>query len=237
MGYRKTAFSVGEYYHVYNRGVDKRIIFTSTYEYNRFMLLLYLCNTSHPLNLRDILNKGLSFDKLFGHARGKSLVSIGAYCLMPNHFHILVKEVTEGGITNFMRKAGTAYSSFFNHSHERTGALFQGRFRAEHVNKDRYLKYLFSYIHLNPVKLINSQWKKNGIRNRKRALAHLDAYHHSSFLDYKNENRAQSSILNRADFPDYFVSRSDFESHIDDFLSFQKKADAGDSENPRTVLG
>lgn len=221
MGYRKISFAVGEYYHIYNRGVDKRTIFTSTYEYNRFILLLYLCNTSQPLDIREILSEGSSFGEMFGRKRGEPLVSIGAYCLMSNHFHLLVKEITERGITNFMRKVCTAYSAFFNRSHERTGVLFQGRFKAEHVNEDRYFKYMFSYIHLNPVKLIDSRWKKNGIKNRKRARAYLDSYYHSSFLDYKGEKRAQSSILSRADFPDYFVLRSDFESHVDDFISFR----------------
>jgi len=221
MGYRKTPFAVDEYYHLYNRGVDKRIIFTNTYEYNRFVLLLYLCNTSHSLNTRDILKKGESFDKVFEYERGEPLTSIGAYCLMPNHFHILAKEVTEGGITNFIRKIATAYSSFFNRSHERSGALFQGRFKAEHIDNDRYLKYLFSYIHLNPVKLIDSQWKKDRMQNRKRTRAYLDSYPHSSFLDYKGEKRARSAILSCSDFPRYFSSRSDFESHVEDFLTLQ----------------
>ena len=220
MGYRKISLAVGEYYHIYNRGVDKRALFTSTHEYNRFILLLYLCNTPHPLDIREIFSKGRSFGELFGHERGELLVSIGAYCLMPNHFHILIKEITEGGITNFMRKVGTAYAAFFNRSHERTGILFQGRFKAEHVNEDRYLKYLFSYIHLNPIKLIDFQWKENGIKDKKRARAYINSYHYSSFLDYKGEKRAQSSILSRADFPDYFILRSDFKSHVDDFLSF-----------------
>jgi len=95
--------------------------------------------------------------------RGEQLVNIVTYCLMSNHFHLLIYEKTEGGISKFMQKVTTAYTMYFNKSKQRTGALFQGKFKAKHASiNDNYLKYLVAYIHLNPIKLIDAQWKENG---------------------------------------------------------------------------
>lgn len=218
---RKLSFAIDEYYHLYNRGVEKRKIFLNDYESRRFVILLYLCNSRNALDMRELQNEGRTFGDYFLVDRGVPLVDIGAYCLMPNHFHLLVKEIVEGGITEFMRKVGTAYSTFFNKAHERTGSLFQGRFKAQHASTDRYLKYLFSYIHLNPVKLFDPQWKENGISNRVGAKEYLQNYEFSSLFDYQGKLRPQLQLLNKDSFPGYFLSRSDFDSHIEDFLSFR----------------
>ena len=90
---------------------------------------------------------------------------------MPNHFHILVKEKIENGISKFMGKLTTGYSMYFNKRYDRTGSLFQGVFKSVHADSDEYLKYLFAYIHLNPIKLINPEWKENGIKDKNRANA------------------------------------------------------------------
>ena len=164
-------FSEGEYYHVYNRGVDKRDIYLDNADRLRFNRLLHIANSTKPVVYK--LVQRLPLDKV---EVGERLVAIGAYCLMPNHFHLLVKEIKEGGITSFMEKLMTGYSKYFNKRNNRTGALFQGRFKAEHVDRDEYLKYLYAYIHLNPVKLIDSDWKEKGISNLSKAKKYFGEY-------------------------------------------------------------
>src|SRR3989338_8322180 len=167
---RNLEFSIDEYYHLYNRGVEKRVIFEDKNDYSRFVGLLYACNSEVSFNARE-LNKGETFAEtvLREADREEPLVSIGAYSLMPNHFHLLVKEIKEGGISAFMQKLSTAYTMYFNKKRSRSGVLFQGVFKSQHINSDEYLKYLFSYIHLNPIKLVESGWKDFGIKNKKRA--------------------------------------------------------------------
>ena len=154
---RGITFSAGEYYHIYNRGVEKRHIFETNADRKRFLRLLYVCNGSKPVIMRDC--QGLPLVEI---DKGEDLVGMGAYCLMPNHFHLLIRETVDGGISKFMSKLTTAYSMYFNKRYDRKGTLFEKPFRARHIDDDNYLKYLFSYIHLNPVKMIDPAWKERG---------------------------------------------------------------------------
>ncbi len=209
---RKITFSKGEYYHIYNRGVDKRTIFERELDYNRFMILLYLCNGTQPVNLWLIksLKGGTLQSRLNEIDRGSPLVALGTYALMPNHFHILAREIRHNGITSFMRKLTTAYTMYFNVSRERDGALFQGTFKARHASSDQYLKHLFAYIHLNPSALT----KENKYR-------FLKTYEYSSYPDYLNTTRAWNSILTTSEFPDYFPKPEDMERMIKEWISIE----------------
>src|SRR3989344_3256883 len=111
---RKDPFVTEEYYHIYNRGVDKRVIFKTKKDYERFIMLLYIANSSSSFRLDDLINKqNKKFTEILLLDKGKPLVSIGAWCLMTNHFHLLVRQEVDGGITKFMRKLGVGYSMFF----------------------------------------------------------------------------------------------------------------------------
>lgn len=213
---RKIEFSEGEFYHIYNRGADKIDIFVNDSDKDRFLKLLFVCNNIEPITFRSI--KNLSLEKI---ERGETLVDIGAYCLMSNHFHLLLREKTGDGITVFMKKLLTAYSMYFNTKHERTGVLFQGRFKAEHADSDEYLKYLFSYIHLNPVKMIDAKWRENGIVNHSKAERFLEKYEYSSYLDYLNYTRDKNLILNKKTFPSYFGKPNDFKECVREWLLFK----------------
>ncbi len=217
---RNIVFSVGEYYHIYNRGVDKRQIYLDNGDWERMLKLLYVANSIKPFVYRDIQNKPLG-----DIDRGEQLVAIGAYCLMPNHFHILIKETAEGGITSFMEKLTTAYSMYFNKRSKRTGFLFEGNFKAEHVDRDEYLKYLYAYIHLNPVKIIEPTWKEEGIENVDAAKKYLEGYRYSSYEDYTRGKREESAILTPQEFPDYFEERGDFEHYVQDWLQYKDEVD------------
>lgn len=214
---RPITFSTGEFYHVYNRGTEKRKIFLSRYDYKRFIALLYLSNSTNSVRI-EIGKKSL--DELFHIDRDQTLVDIGAYCLMPNHFHILIHEKVENGLSHFMQKLTTAYTMYFNKKNERSGNLFQGVFKAEHANKDEYLKYLFAYIHLNPVKLIESKWKETGIKDQSKAKKFLENYLYSSYLECTGKSRKEKKILTPEAFPSYFENTNEFQKMVSFWLNF-----------------
>ncbi|MBI2120388.1 MAG: transposase [Parcubacteria group bacterium] len=213
---RKFSFSVDEYYHIYNRGTDKRLVFLDNADRDRFVRLLFVSNSTKPVVFRNI--KHLPYSDI---DKGDSIVAIGAYCLMPNHFHLLVRETMSGGISAFMGKLLTAYSAYFNKKYQRTGALFESTFRAQHVDNDNYLKYLFAYIHLNPVKLTEPDWKEKGIVNIKAVSRKLSEYHYSSYDEYIGAEREESAILSKEVFPEYFIKQTNFQDFVRDWLEYR----------------
>ncbi len=214
---RKISFAVDEYYHVYNRGVEKRLIFLDKNDKDRFLRLLFLANSTKPVVYKLVQRQPL--DKV---DRGGKLVAIGAYCLMPNHFHLLLKETTEGGMSLFMEKLTTSYAKYFNKKYQRVGPLFQSRFKAGHLTRDEQLKYLYAYIHLNPVKLLEPEWRENGIIDKERTKRYLEAYWYSSYQDYAGMDRGESVILSNEQFPEYFSNSHDFEGVMKDWLEFRE---------------
>ncbi len=211
---RKIVFSEDEFYHVYNRGVEKRLIFRSDKDKQRFLKLLYVCNRDKKVDFKEVAN--LQYSEI---EKCDPIVAIGAYCLMGNHFHLLLKEIKKGGISSFMSKLSTAYVMYFNKKYNRTGPLFQGRFKAEHCVRDEHLKYLYAYIHLNPVKIICPNWKTEGIDDFKVTRKHLDSYMFSSYHDYLGVKREESLILDPYSFPDYF-SEGSFENFINFWINY-----------------
>ena len=221
---RKFQFSIGEFYHLYNRGNDKRAIFLDDSDKERFTKLLFLCNSPNSFVFRDLTEvEPMRIIHTIGSTYGKTkdvIVDIGAYCLMSNHFHILVHERQENGISQFMQKLSTAYTMYFNKKYKRSGALFGGRFRATRADEDRYLEYLFAYIHLNPIKLIDPDWKERGISDIERSKKFLEQYLYSSYWDYIGRERQEAIILNRSAFPEYFQSPKEFDQFLSSWLAF-----------------
>jgi len=213
---RTFSFAPDEFYHIYNRGTEKRNIFMSRSDQDRFLSLLYFANQNEPADLKL---QGSTLSKIIEKKIGTPLVEIVAYCLMPNHFHLLIREVEEGGISKFMQKVTTGYTMYFNKRHDRSGSLFQGRFKATHIADDRYLRYLISYIHLNPVKLIEPKWKETGIADKVRAEQYLETYAPSSYLDYLDKKRSENMILSREALPEYFSSGADFKTFVTEWLT------------------
>ena len=127
--YRKTPFAEKEHYHIYSRGVEKRKIFLNEKDYYRFTALLYIMNQNLPFRMDNFLQKN-KLENIFEEEKEKPLVSILSYCLMPNHFHLILYEHTENGISKFMGKLLTAYSMYFNKKYAHSGVLFQGRFKS-----------------------------------------------------------------------------------------------------------
>ena len=145
-----------------------------------------------------------------------------AFSFMPNHLHLLLRQLVDNGISKFMQKLTTAYVMYYNKKYKHTGGLFEGKFKSEHVSEERYLKYLFSYIHLNPIKLIQKDWKEVGVKNKKETLEYLYNYQYSSYLDYLGIERIQNNILNKETFPKYFPNKKSFTKEIFEWLNYNK---------------
>ncbi len=140
---------INNYYHIYSRGVNKCDIFLDHADYKRFEKYLTLCNTKLNIKFENI-----SYIKI----KEFELVHIVSYCLMPNHFHLILQEKIEGGISLFIQKILSGYTLYFNKKHERIGALFGTRFKDKIIDNDIYFKQLIFYIYNNPLKLIKNDY-------------------------------------------------------------------------------
>ena len=189
---RKLRFGVEERYHCYSRGVDKRVVFVDEYDRKRFGALLYLLNNNISFRHREYEFT----NEVFSSPRSVQLVAIEAYALMPNHYHLILREIIEGGISTFMQKLGTAYTMYFNAKYERAGNLFVKPFRAKHIIDDRYFQHLVRYIHLNPAELFEHSYKQGRVLDLHALERDLLEYPHSSLPDYLGIDRPERAIIN-----------------------------------------
>lgn len=182
-------------YHIYNRGVEKRKIFLDNQDYFRFIHDLFEFNDEAMAGRFKNIRGSTSDPGVLDLEKKQDLiVEILAFCLMPNHFHILLRQLSNDGIVKFMQKLGTGYSMYFNEKNQRVGGLFQGRFKAVLVDNESYFIYLPYYIHSNPLDLIMPEWKEKGIRDWKKASHFLESYRWSSYLDYIDKKNFPSVI-------------------------------------------
>ncbi len=231
----RNPISVGEWYHCFNRGVDKRRVFQTKEDYERFLALMYVCNGMKSNIVSDRRDTSLfsilSDEKL---ERGKLLVDIGAYALMPNHVHFAVRETCEGGIASFMRKLFTGYTMFFNRKNERSGALFEGAYKSKHIHDDAYFKQVIAYIHLNPAELFEKQWKE-GVAHIGRLKENLLSYPYASTKDFFGGKRLEGKIVSSvADLYDKLPTISNI--LIDAREYYQENTANGGGETSRRVI-
>ena len=218
---RKDIFVSEEYYHIYNRGVEKRNIFLNDADRWRFLTLLLVLQgkTTIPQIGRTVsLVKHLVFDKtsfteeyeILKDALVNRTIKLVCFCLMPNHFHLILQQIEDAGISNFMQRLGDAYTKYFNIKYERSGHLFGGVFQSRLIDQNEYLTYISAYIHLNPREL--KKWCKKEYQ-----------YPWSSFQDYDMQNRwgaflETSVIMNQFQKGEYqkFVTKSDIKNTVED---------------------
>ena len=214
---RKFSFVAGELYHVYNRGIEKRTIFREQPDSIRFQNLLYLCNSRKRLVYKLIQGAPLDYE------RGEPLVEILGYALMPNHLHIIAKESQNGGVSTFMGKVSTAYTMYFNTKYERTGGLMCRPFRAKHILDDDYLRWLFSYVHLNPVDLCVNGWKQQRDVDVELVSNFLRGFPFSSYVDYFDSGtvRPAGKILSRGSMPIDISEIESVQQMLEEYGSFQ----------------
>ncbi|MGM0439384.1 MAG: transposase [Patescibacteria group bacterium] len=179
---------IGGYYHIYNRGVDKRTIFNEERDRWRFLQALTLFNSTenYEKTLWNLENKkeGANMKTLREFLSDKNddpLVEIIADCLMDNHYHLLLKEITENGISKFMQKLGTSYTMYFNKKYDRSGSLFQGGYKSVKVETNKYLKYLLVYINvINPAEIVQPDLKQVGAKNIDKIMDFVADYNWST---------------------------------------------------------
>ena len=193
----------GEIYHIVVRGVGDSLIFKDINDYYRGIFSLYEFNNTNPVSIvkrrQEIQTIKKKFREQFSTKKRRELfsskslemvdkrnhmVEVLAFCFMPNHIHLLLRQIKDDGITQFMRKFGAGYAAYFNKRYNRQGHLFQSRFRAVHVKNDEQLKTVFVYIHSNGISLIEPKWKEVGIKNPKKVIKFLEDYKWSSYQDY-----------------------------------------------------
>lgn len=154
-------FITGCYYHLYNRGVEKRKVFLDKFDHLRFLETInFYRYTPVPMKLSDFRRGVIKWKKI---EQQEELVRIYCYCLMPNHVHLLVQQLRDNGITDFIRKTFNSFTKFFNTKYERVGPLFQGPFKAKLIEDEEYLLQLTKYIHKNPqgLEFPHGVWEAN----------------------------------------------------------------------------
>jgi putative transposase len=156
---------------------------------------------------------------------GNPIVSIHAWTLMPNHFHLVLSELVEGGISLFMKSLAGAYVKYFNKKHNRTGTLFEGRFKSKHAESDKYAKYLFAYVSLNRIKLVpgESKWREQGIGDMGKIKKFIDTDERSSLFDYlyNDSPRLFSMIILKDFYKNYFFNKKFVEREIFSWLKLK----------------
>ncbi len=215
MARRKTVLATNQLYHVFNRGVNRNPIFSSPKDYERLLLTLrYYRTQSVPVKLSRYLTMSIEERERFDlhiyntNASQNKLVEIVAYCLMPNHFHLLLRQVADSGISDYLRLVTNSYTRYFNTRHERTGTLVQGAFKAVHVETDDQLMHLSRYIHLNPV--AGTVIKLNDVSDFPWSSLH-------EYLHVKD-----NSLSNPKSVLELFDGKSAYEKFVLDFADFQQ---------------
>ncbi len=175
-----------ELYHALNRGVDGRDLFKDDRDRIRFVHDLFEFNDRKPAPHTCLPSKIGGF--VNPHIR-KRLVDIHGWCIMQNHYHLILSERIEGGISLFLRKLNVGYANYFNARYSRIGTLFQGRTKKILIEHHAHFLYILHYVHLNPLDYLHGaeKWRersKAGIKNTRSALLYLDEYRWSSYLDY-----------------------------------------------------
>lgn len=215
---KRPKFIKGEIYHIILRGIENRKIFLNNKDRLRFIYNLIEFNDEAPVfhNFRKFQKfikafgrdniptkrgeKGvISFtemDKKRKEKKKRSIIEILAICLMPNHVHLLVRQLTKNGISLFFQKMG-GYSTYFNKKYNRFGSLFQRPFKAVHIKTQEQLEIVICYIHTNPVELIEPKWKEKGIKNLKRAEKFIENYKWSSLGIFLGKENLLSEAINR----------------------------------------
>ena len=211
---REIPLVTGEIYHIVNRGTASQTIFSSQRHYQRALeIMLYYQNQKPPLRYSyfSALSPSVKVEKLAQLKNTKEfLVEILAYCLMPNHFHFLLKQLVDNGISNYLSKFSNSYTRYFNTKHNRVGPLLQGKFKSIQVENENQLLHLSRYIHLNPF--------SSGIVKH---LKDLQDYPYSSLSEHLGLNNNQ--YCSKDMILSYFKSTNAYRDFIFDQAYFQRE--------------
>lgn len=191
-----------QFYHIYNRGVEKRRIFENRRTYTRFLQALSYYQLEGPKPKFSNFIKYKSFEL----NPTKKIVGIICYCLMPNHFHFLLKQLKEGGVSEFIGKLTNSYTKYYNIKFDRIGPLLQGQFKAVLIESDEQLVHVSRYIHLNPVSSF--------------LVKKPEDYEWSSYDEYLNNNKG---ICSKEVILNFFKSVADYKNFVDDQIAYAQE--------------
>lgn len=198
-------FQEGEYFHIYNRGVEKRRIFLDDSDRWRFLALLLLFQGRQVIpqisRIIPLVRHSMFDNEFFAKTVKQKEIELVAFCLMDNHFHLLLGEKKEGGISKYMQRLSNAYTKYFNTRYKRSGHLFAGKFKSSHIDRNDYMTYLSAYIHLNP-------------RELRRWAGHEIQYFWSSFQDFSGANR-WGALLDRGVVLDQFKNGAAYQDFVE----------------------
>jgi len=199
---REPSLVQNEVYHIFNRGVEKRNIFLNEKDYKHFLETLEYYQVPNNIKLSK---KSLLRPK---RTANESLVEILCYCLMPNHFHLLIRQKCDNGISIFMNRVLNSFTKYFNTKNERIGPLFQGRFKAVRIESDEQLLHVSRYIHLNP--LVSD------------IVGDLKNYQWSSYPVYAGLVESQNISINPQDILAHFSSNEDYKKFVADQADYAR---------------
>lgn len=217
-------FEINGIYHVVKRATEGRKIFSKSQDTHRFILGLEFFNDVKPINLWGIIagSDPAKLRERLKEQRNKKRAPIAellAFVLMPNHIHLIIREIKENGISKYIQKLG-GYSTYFNKQYDRMGSLFQSRFKAIPIKDDIQLNTVFAYVHTNPVELWEPGWKKHKVKNPQKAIEKLEGYWASSYNDYIGKAKFPYAV-NREFFLDFYSSEKRCKQAVEDWIRFK----------------
>jgi putative transposase len=205
MPVRSTPLITGEIYHVFNKTIDSTNLFNKKSDYNRFLFTLSFNQyTNYPVKLSRFNQLPLETrNKIIETLRlqNKHIVNVVAYCLMPNHFHLVLKQLSDDGIKKYISTVSNSYSHYFNTKNDRKGPVFSGRFKAVRIESEEQLQHVVRYVHLNP---LTSYIVKN--------MDLLISYKYSSLQEFINKDSKYKISKSEVILKDF--------SSIDKYLKF-----------------
>src|SRR3989344_4505351 len=213
-----------ELFHTLNRGVDKRSIFLDDRDRFRFIHDLYEFNDE-----ARVLDVGYRSKTILDIAspevrKRKLLVNIHCFCLMGNHYHLLLSPRVDKGVSRFMKKLNMGYAKYFNQKYKGTGALFEGRFKSVLVNTETHFIHMPYYIHLNPLDFVSPEWRNRIVKNPKIAIEFLEKYRWSSFLDYIGKTNFPS-VTARSFLLKFFKGSENYRTNTLDWIKSMNFSD------------
>jgi putative transposase len=211
---RNLEFITGEFYHIYNRGTDKRDLFLDDADNERFLESLHLFNDRYYGSPKTMMQRtlALSMSDRFDFER-EHFVEICAYTLIPNHFHLFVRQGMDGGISRLMQKLEMGFSKYFNRRHDRSGTLYESPFKAVHVSNRAHFFQLPVYVHLNILDLFNFSWRSGLVDDWDKALKLMSMYKWSSHNAFMGDGQ-YLPIVSQGTIDGFYNSPEEYEEHL-----------------------
>ena len=230
MSSNRPQFVTGEIYHIVNRAIEGRNLFQQISDYFRFIFCLYELNDKNLVKMRSRIKERRE-RKRTGRTRAikrEPVVEIIAFCLMPNHYHLVVRQLVNGGISLLMKKLGDSYVGYFNQKYNRKGrgSIFQGRFKAIHVKTNNQFINLICYIFTNPIELLEKTWKEKGVKNPEKAIRYLESYQWSSYLDCLGKPNFPS-VTQRDFLMKVFRGSENIKKFVEGWILYKSEAQKG----------